>query len=479
MPPATLPLIAIVGRPNVGKSTLFNRLLKRPAAIIEDIPGVTRDRLYGEVVYDGYRFILVDTGGLDLENNHTYMPALVKQATLAIDEADAIIFMTEAKSGLNPQDNQVAELLRKAGKPTFLAVNKSDSEKRQLLSSEFYELGFSELYPISASHGLGIDELFSAIFAALNMTPEPEAADEETRFNELADAALASAEAAEAAGEQQPVDTADKRAKALRIAIVGRPNVGKSSILNAILGEERALVANMPGTTRDAIDSKLTYKGREYIIIDTAGLRKKNSIDAGIERFAAASAIRALERADIAIMVLDSAASFGEQDIRIMSLAEEKGCGLVIALNKWDLVPDKARDAKAASEYVGKTFPALSHVPVVTTSAVSGRNLYTLLDTATKVADLRATRIPTSELNRLLERLVAQHAPPAGKRRRAKFFFITQVATSPVVFVISLSNKDGVDDNYKRYIINGIRERYHLQGVPIRLILRQRGKSSD
>ena len=472
MPPAILPLIAIVGRPNVGKSTLFNRLLKRPAAIVEDEPGVTRDRLYGEVTYDDYRFILVDTGGLDLENNHSYMPSLLKQAGLAIDEADAVIFMTEAKSGLNPQDSQVAALLRKAGKPTFLAVNKADSEKRQMLSAEFYELGFSEVFPISASHGLGIDDLFSAIFASLKMEPDkaPLAADE--ALDELAEKALEAAE--NGADEQVEIPAAGP----LKIAIIGRPNVGKSSILNALLGEERALVANMPGTTRDAIDTALTYKDRDYIIIDTAGLRKKNNIAAGVERFAAVSAIRALERADVAIMVLDSATSFGEQDIRIMSLAEEKGCGLVIALNKWDLVPDKARDAKAAGEYVGKTFPALAHVPVVTTSAVTGRNIYTILDTATKVANLRATRIPTSELNRLLERLVAQHAPPALKRRRAKFFFITQVGTAPVVFVISVSNKESVDDNYKRYIINAIRERYHLQGVPIRLILRERGKRS-
>ncbi len=472
MPPAILPLIAIVGRPNVGKSTLFNRLLKRPAAIVEDEPGVTRDRLYGEVTYDDYRFILVDTGGLDLENNHSYMPSLLKQAGLAIDEADAVIFMTEAKSGLNPQDSQVAALLRKAGKPTFLAVNKADSEKRQILSAEFYELGFSEVFPISASHGLGIDDLFSAIFASLKMEPDktPLAADE--ALDELAERALKAAE--NGADEQVEIPAAGP----LKIAIIGRPNVGKSSILNALLGEERALVANMPGTTRDAIDTALTYKDRDYIIIDTAGLRKKNNIAAGVERFAAVSAIRALERADVAIMVLDSAASFGEQDIRIMSLAEEKGCGLVIALNKWDLVPDKARDAKAAGEYVGKTFPALAHVPVVTTSAITGRNIYTILDTATKVANLRATRIPTAELNRLLEHLVAQHAPPALKRRRAKFFFITQVGTSPVVFVISVSNKESVDDNYKRYIINAIRERYHLQGVPIRLILRERGKRS-
>ncbi len=472
MPPAILPLIAIVGRPNVGKSTLFNRLLKRPAAIVEDEPGVTRDRLYGEVTYDDYRFILVDTGGLDLENNHSYMPSLLKQAGLAIDEADAVIFMTEAKSGLNPQDSQVAALLRKAGKPTFLAVNKADSEKRQILSAEFYELGFSEVFPISASHGLGIDDLFSAIFASLKMEPDktPLAADE--ALDELAERALKAAE--NGADEQVEIPAAGP----LKIAIIGRPNVGKSSILNALLGEERALVANMPGTTRDAIDTALTYKDRDYIIIDTAGLRKKNNIAAGVERFAAVSAIRALERADVAIMVLDSAASFGEQDIRIMSLAEEKGCGLVIALNKWDLVPDKARDAKAAGEYVGKTFPALAHVPVVTTSAITGRNIYTILDTATKVANLRATRIPTAELNRLLERLVAQHAPPALKRRRAKFFFITQVGTAPVVFVISVSNKESVDDNYKRYIINAIRERYHLQGVPIRLILRERGKRS-
>ncbi len=475
MPPAILPLIAIVGRPNVGKSTLFNRLLKRPAAIVENEPGVTRDRLYGEVTYDDYRFILVDTGGLDLENNHSYMPSLLKQANLAIDEADAIIFMTEAKSGLNPQDSQVAALLRKAAKPTFLAVNKADSEKRQILSAEFYELGFGDIFPISASHGLGIDDLFSAIFAALKMEPDKSAQAADEAFDELADSALSAAENGDEEGEKAG-EAADKGP--LKIAIIGRPNVGKSSILNALLGEERALVANMPGTTRDAIDTTLTYKDKDYIIIDTAGLRKKNSIAGGVERFAAVSAIRALERADVAIMVLDSATAFGEQDIRIMSLAEEKGCGLVIALNKWDLVPDKARDAKAAGEYVGKTFPALAHVPVVTTSALTGRNIYTILDMATKVATLRATRIPTSELNRLLERLVAQHAPPALKRRRAKFFFITQVGTSPVVFVISVSNKESVDDNYKRYIINAIRERYHLQGVPIRLILRERGKRS-
>lgn len=480
MQSSQLPLIAIVGRPNAGKSTLFNRLLGRPAAIIEDQPGVTRDRLYGEVDYDGYRFILVDTGGLDLENEHSYMPALAKQASMAIDEADAIIFMADAKAGVTPQDHQVANLLRRSHKPVFLAINKIDSEKRELLINDFYELGFDKLYSISSSHGLGIGELFEEIFDQLGMvrTIEDEVA---AKIDNLDEDQL-EREAIEALENSDDAPAAQPKVEdhgPVRIALVGRPNVGKSSLVNALLGQERVVVANMPGTTRDAIDSDLEYNGRQYTIIDTAGLRKRNNIQAGVERFAVVSALRALERADVAIMVFDTAESFGEQDFRIMSLAEEKGCGLVMALNKWDLVPDEAKDAKAASEYVGKSFPTMAHVPVITTSALKGRNVYALLDEATKVADKRATRIPTSELNRLLEALVAQHGAPASNRRRSKFFFITQVSVCPLVFVISVSNKDGIDDHYKRYLINGIRQRYHLGGVPIRLIFRQRGTSTN
>ncbi|MDH7490280.1 MAG: ribosome biogenesis GTPase Der [Anaerolineae bacterium] len=432
------PIVAVVGRPNVGKSTLFNRLIGQPLAIVEDSPGTTRDRLYADSEWNGRTFTVVDTGGLVFDESGEVEWKVREQAQIAIAEADVIVFMVDASTGLTAADREAADLLRRTDKPIVIAANKADNEERRQAAVEFYELGLGDPIPISALHGTGTGDLLDAITASF----APEVVEEPD--------------------------------EAIRVAIVGRPNVGKSSLLNALLGEERAIVSEIPGTTRDAIDTRLEWAGQPVVLIDTAGIRRRGRIEPGVEKYSVLRAMRAIQRADVAVLVLDGVDGPTAQDAHVAGYILEEMKSVIVAVNKWDLVPKDSHTMHQYTQVVRAALRFMDYVPVLFISAKTGQRVGQVLDTALRVRDERLVRLSTAELNDILRQAVARQAPPTKAGKSLKFYYVTQPSVDPPTFVFFVNDKELVHFSYVRYLENQIRERYPFTGTPLRMLFRGR-----
>ena len=435
------PIVAIVGRPNVGKSTLFNRLVGERLAITADEPGTTRDRLFASVEWDDTPIIIVDTGGLEIAPGAPLDQAVRHQVDAAIADADAIVFLTDVDVGVTPTDAEVADVLRRAEKPLVLAVNKVDNPKRELNVAEFYTLGLGEPLPLSAHHNQGVGSLMDRITELL-----PETAPEET-------------------------------AQGLRLAVVGRPNTGKSSLLNALLGEDRVVVSDIPGTTRDSIDTELTYKDQPITLIDTAGVRRRGRVEVGVERFSVIRALRAIERSDICLLVLDAGELDAAQDGHIAGHVLEAYKGLVLVVNKWDLAKDLGLTKQGVELLLRRRFKFAPYTSIVFTAAIKGEGLAKLLRTVIEVQQQRSLRIGTGDLNRIIERAVGEHLPRLVGRRRLHVLYATQSDVNPPTFVFFVNDPKLVHFAYHRYLENRIREVFGFAGTPLHFVFRARKES--
>ena len=471
----TAPLVAIVGRPNVGKSTLFNRLVGGRPALVHDTPGLTRDRRYGDVEYFGHELRVVDTGGLDPDAAKEVIGAGIhRQALRAIEEANGLVLVVDGRAGVSAIDHALARQLRATGKPVFLAVNKVDHPSRDHLVHDFHELGLGAAYGISAAHGRGIDALLEAIVDAVDPglrtsdfglqpepepEPEPEPDDEPELESELAEAGSRRPEAR----PQGP----------LRVAFVGRPNAGKSSLTNRLVGEERSLVHHEAGTTTDPVDTPFSIGGRDYVLVDTAGIRRKAKLDAEIERISVAIALGQIERADVAVLVIDAGIGPAEQDARIAGKIEEAGRAVVLALNKSDLVTGDARKAELR-EHVKDTFHFMPWAPVAMLSAQRGDGVDRLLDVVDQVAKEHRRRIPTAQLNRFFAEVIEEKPPPLHHGRAVRIHYLTQGGTRPPTFILWANHPEGLAPSYRRFIANRLREAYGFRGTPLRIIIKAR-----
>ncbi len=434
------PIVAIVGRPNVGKSTLFNRLIRRRLAIVEAEPGVTRDRIYSVAGWGGREFTLVDTGGLDFGVDGDLQAAVRRQAQAAIDEADLVLFLVDARAGLNPGDHEVAEVLRRSNRPVILVANKADSAELAAHAAEFYALGLGEPVPVSAEHGVGTGELLDRV------------------LNELPPA------------DGEPAE----EPAALRIAIVGRPNVGKSSLLNSILGQERLIVAPEPGTTRDAVDVAVRQGDRELVLIDTAGLRRKARVEHPVERYGVLRALRAVDRADVVFLVLDATQPLAEQDQRIAGYVHEAGRASIVVFNKWDLVEPGEEPRRAATRAARDRLRFLAYAPLAFVSARTGRGVTRLLDLAERVGREYRKTVSTPDLNRLVREAVTLTPPPAERGKRLKIYYAAQAGSGPPRFIFFVNDPELAHFSYQRYLENRLRQAYGFEGTPIRLVFRSR-----
>jgi GTPase len=469
------PLIAIVGRPNVGKSTLFNRLVGGRPALVHDTPHLTRDRRYGEADYFGAPLRIVDTGGLDPEALREVIGAGIhRQAMVAIGEADAIVLVVDGRAGVSAIDKELAIKLRVTGKPLFLAINKIDHPTNDHMVHDFHELGLNEIYPVSASHGRGIDALLEAVTQATgSVRPSDEDAPAkpgDDDYDPLIDGPPPDDEA-DAVHEAEPGPN-DPPVK-LRVAFVGRPNAGKSSLTNRLLGEERSLVHHEAGTTTDPVDAEFSIGGRDYILIDTAGIRRKARIDADIERIAVSMALGQIARADVAVLVIDADLGPSEQDARIASKIEEAGRAIVIALNKSDLITGDEKKAKLR-DLSEETFHFLTWAPSTMISAQRGDGVDRLLDLVERAAAEHRKRIPTAQLNRFFAEVIQEMPPPLFRGKAVKVHYITQAASKPPTFILWASSLDGLSPSYKRFITNRLREAYGFRGTPIRIFVKTR-----
>ena len=498
-----LPVVAIVGRPNVGKSTLFNRIVGGRTAIVEDRARTTRDRLYGDAEWNARRFVVVDTGGLELDPDDPIEARVQEQARLAIAEADVIVFVVDATTGMTPSDEEAAELLRRAPAPVIVAVNKADNERRELDAMEFHAFGWDETYPISATHGRGTADLLDVVVWSLPPESEQELARKErdAQAEAFADEVAAGKLEpfvvgdpeegdADGEGEAAELDPADLEAAAwdaaiaaeadrapAAIAFVGRPNVGKSSLLNSLLGEDRAIVSDIPGTTRDAIDTKLAWGRSEVVLIDTAGIRRRGKVASGpaAERYSTLRALSALSRADVAVLVIDAVEGLTSQDAHVAGYAIDEGKGLVVAVNKWDLVEDKTdRTFDQYTEWIRNEVPFLDFAPIVSISAKTGQRVGRVLELAVDIWAERRRRISTGELNRLLQAATERTPPPPVRGKRPKLFYATQAAIAPPTFVFFASDASAVHFSYRRYLENRLRETFGFDGTPVRLVFRDR-----
>lgn len=434
-----LPVVSIVGRPNVGKSTFFNRLIGKRKAIVHDEYGVTRDRHYGESFWNGREFTVIDTGGYLPDEMGVIVVGIREQVLIALEESDVILFIVDVESGVNPLDEAVAKLLRERNKPVLVVCNKADNEERRLNSSEFYSLGFEEVYPVSSISGMGTGELLDRV---VELLPEKEA---------------------------------EIESEAPRLAFIGRPNVGKSSLFNALLNDERAIVTDIAGTTRDSINSHLMYNGKEYILIDTAGLRKRAKVKENIEFYSTVRTEKAIRECDVAILILDAMRGFEDQDKHVLREAEKFNKGLIIVLNKWDLVPEKdTHTVKEFEKYIYTEVPQLNYVPIVTISALNKKRIHKVLDMAEEVINERSKKISTSELNDFIETMLSEKALPMKRGRQLKITYATQVKSYPPVFKFFMNSPHDLPANYRRFIENKFREHYGFKGVPITMIFRQK-----
>ena len=442
-PPARRsPVLAIVGRPNVGKSTLFNKLLGERKAIVDNSPGVTRDRNYGEAEWAGRKFQLIDTGGLNIDAEAGLEESVQKQSRLALREADVILFLFDGKGGLNPLDREAVGLLRKEDKPVLFAVNKIDSRQRADNLYEFYALGIGPLFSISAEHGLGISDLMDEV---VQQFPNAEESDEKTE-------------------EKAP----------LRISVVGRPNVGKSTLINRLLGFERSVVDSTPGTTRDALDTPFKLEGEPCLLVDTAGIRRKARINDRLERFSVSHSLRSVGRGDLVIHILDGVEGVTDQDAQILSYACQRGKALLLAVNKWDVVSKNGADVESYREEVYHQLSFLDFVPVAFISASTGYGVRRMLETAGGVLRAYGKKVSTSAMNQALQRIVRAHAAPLSQGKPVKFYYGTQTGTRPPTFTLFVNTPQAVPESYQRYLIHQLREHLALAYVPIRLVLRAR-----
>jgi GTP-binding protein len=486
-PVAGLPVVAIVGRPNVGKSTLFNRIIGERHAIVEDRPRTTRDRLYGLAEWNGRRFVMVDTGGMEIEPGDAIEERVQDQARLAIAEAEVILFVVDAAVGLTPADQEAAEVLRTTDTPVIMVINKADNERLELQGHEFLVLGYDDWNVISALHGRGSGDLLDEVVKALPdiSFEELDRKRKEAEADDLADQiahGIVPDDDVDAASDDGSGEDAEgfieADAPTPRIAIVGRPNVGKSSLLNKLLGEERAIVSDIPGTTRDAIDTTLEWEGRELRLVDTAGLRRRGKVASGpaAERYSAIRALKALGRADVCVLVLDSADGLAAQDAHVAGYVVDEGVGLVVAINKWDLIEKEDRTFEQYVARIRAEAPFLQFAPIVAISALTGQRAGKVLDAAVNVAAERRRRIPTPKLNKVLSAAVARHQPPAVKGHRPRFYYATQATIEPPTFVLFARDARSVHFSYERFLENRLRENFGFEGTPLRLIFRERSR---
>jgi len=473
VPAEGLPVVALVGRPNVGKSTLFNRIVGERLAIVEDRARTTRDRLYAVAEWNGRRFMLVDTGGLESRPGDDIAERVQDQARLAIAEADVIVLLTDAASGPTPADQEASELLRRARGPVLVAVNKADNARREQEAAEFHELGWEEIHPISALHGRGVADMLDALVWAL----PPESEQELARKQREADQAATEGWPEESAPELEAAAyVLDDRPA--RICIVGRPNVGKSSLLNALLGEERVIVSDQPGTTRDAIDMRLEWAGRQLTLVDTAGIRRRGRVASGpaAERYATLRALKAVARADVAVLVVDAQDGLTAQDAHVAGYAVEEGIGLLIAINKWDLVEKTGRTFDEYRASILREAPFLDFAPTVAISARTGQRVTRVLELALEIAAERRRRVPTPALNALLREASYRQPPATVRGRRPRVLYATQATIEPPTFVLFASDAANFHFSYRRYLENRLREAFGFGGTPVRLVFRERSR---
>ncbi len=443
--PATS-IVALIGRPNVGKSTLFNRITRSRKAIVDPTPGVTRDRHYDRVEWRGQPFILVDTGGIDTDSQDEMVGTIREQALAAIDEADSILFLMDGKSGLMPLDHEVVDLLRRTNKTVLYVVNKIDGpELEHERLAPFYELGVEQLWPLSAEHNYGFYSLMDELCATLPP-------------------------------DQVPADLPDNT---VRMAFFGRPNVGKSSMINKILGEERMVVSEISGTTRDSVDTLLIHKDKNYLLIDTAGIRRKGKTREKLEKFSILKALSALDRCDIAVVLIDGSEGITEQDATVIGYTQDAGRGLVLLVNKWDLVADDRKRQAQIMEEIGRAVPFVGFAPLLNVSALTGYGIKRIFPAVGSVYRQYTAKIPTSALNRLLADAVENHTPPIYKNKRLKFYYTSQLSTQPPTFIIMTNSYKGVHFSYKRYLVNRFREGLGLDRVPLRIIFKDKKNQRD
>lgn len=434
------PIVAIVGRPNVGKSTLFNVLAGEKISIVQDTPGVTRDRIYADINWLDYNFTLIDTGGIEPESDNIILKSMREQAEIAIETADVILFMTDVRQGMVDDDAKVADMLRRSKKPIVLVVNKVDSfEKFMPDVYEFYNLGLGDPHPISGSSRLGIGDMLDEVVS---------------HFNESA-----------------KDDTEDERP---RIAIIGKPNVGKSSIINKLLGEDRVIVSDIAGTTRDAVDTEIVRNGREYVFIDTAGLRRKSKIKEDIERYSIIRTVSAVERCNVAVLVIDATEGITDQDAKIAGIAHDRGKGMIIAVNKWDAIEKNDKTIYKFTEEIRNKLSYMPYAELLFISAQTGQRLPKLFETIDAVIENHSLRIATGVLNEIMSEAVAMQQPPSDKGKRLKLYYIAQVSVKPPTFVIFVNDKELMHFSYTRYIENKIRESFGFRGTPLKFIIRER-----
>ncbi len=437
------PIVAVVGRPNVGKSTLFNKLIGRRLSIVEDTPGVTRDRIYGDSEWRNRKFMLIDTGGIEPASDDVILSQMRSQAQLAIDSADVIIMVTDMRAGVVATDMEVASMLQRSGRPVVLCVNKCDSVGS--LPSEFYEfynLGLGEPYPVSAVHGHGTGDLLDAVFEFFPPETAEEADDEY-----------------------------------VKVAVIGKPNAGKSSLVNRVVGETRVIVSDVAGTTRDAIDTVVENSKGKYIFIDTAGIRRKSRIKDDVEKYSIIRAEAAVDRADVCVIMIDATEGFTEQDSKVAGIAHEKGKGCIIAVNKWDAVEKDGGTMNSFRKKLENDFSFMAYAPIIFISAKTGQRVDRLLELISYVSNQNSTRISTGMLNDVLADATARVQPPSDKGKRLKIYYITQPSTKPPTFVCFVNNADLFHFSYQRYLENKIRETFGLEGTPVRFIIRERGES--
>lgn len=448
---ANKPLVALVGRPNVGKSSLFNRIVGRRLAVVSETPGTTRDRLYADSDWGGITFTVVDTGGIEeIEGHHTeplsedserFLPLIRQQASIAIQDADIVVLVVDGQAGLTAADREVAVILRQTKKPVIIAANKLESTKLWDTAYEFYELGLGEVFPISALHGSGTGDLLDAVVSAVPAT----------EFEEEEDTSL-------------------------KIAIMGRPNSGKSTLLNKLIGEERVIVSPIAGTTRDAIDTKLMWHGQEITLIDTAGIRRRGKIEQGVEKYSVLRAIKALQRADIALLLLDAEHGVTSQDAHIAGMLAESNAGIIVLINKWDLIEKDTHTLSEQERQIRHDLNFLPYAPLIFISAMTGQRVNRILPLAADVNERRFQRIPTATLNKFLRDVTTQHPPPSKGGVRVKFFYLTQPGVAPPTFVFFVNKPQWVHFGYQRFLENRLRETFPLEGTPIRLVFRARSE---
>ncbi|MBK6710478.1 MAG: ribosome biogenesis GTPase Der [Chloroflexi bacterium] len=445
-------LVALVGRPNAGKSTLFNRIVGRRLAVVSDVPGTTRDRLYADAEWTGINFTVIDTGGIEVtdgwnteplsEDSEQYLPLIRRQAAVAIQDADVIVQVVDGQSGITAADREVADILRQSNKPIIIAANKLESSKLWDNAYEFYELALGEVIAVSALHGAGSGDLLDAIVAAL---PNP--------------------------NEEEPEDD-----ESIKIAILGKPNAGKSTLLNKMIGEERAIVSPIAGTTRDAIDERLVWQGQEFTLIDTAGIRRRGKIEPGVEKYSVLRSIKALKRADVALLLIDAEAGITSQDAHIAGMLKDEMNGVIILVNKWDAVDKDSFTIYEYEKVLREELKFLPYAPIIYISAMTGQRVNKILPKVVEVQEMRHQRIPTADLNKWMREVTIQHPPPSSGGKRVKFFYTTQVSVAPPTIVMFVNKPEWVHFSYERYLENRLRELYPFEGTPVRLIYRARSE---